>query len=281
VTVTEIPVIGDYFLEHPIPRVLAFTGSSAVGRHVGEVAARHFKKAILELGGNSAFIVCDDADLEYAVDAAVFSRFTHQGQICMSANRIMVHSSVAAEFKERFVAKVAALSTGDPADPATVVGPLINNRQVVALEGQVDAAVSAGARTLLRGTAEGNVVPPVVLEGVSVKDDIARAELFGPVVLVMEFDSDDEAVAMANDTDYGLSGAVHTKDLARGVRIAKRIQTGMVHVNDTTIADEPIVPFGGEKHSGLGRLNGQSSIDELTTTQWISVNHGRRIYPYQ
>ncbi|GCD91182.1 aldehyde dehydrogenase [Nocardioides sp. LS1] len=281
VTVTEIPVIGDYFLEHPVPRVLAFTGSSAVGRHVGEVAAKHFKKAILELGGNSAFIVCDDADLDYAVDAAVFSRFTHQGQICMSANRIMVHSSVAAQFKEKFVAKVAALSSGDPSDPTTIVGPLINNRQVVALEQQVDAALSAGAEALLRGTTQGNVVPPVVLEGVSVSDDIARGELFGPVVLVMEFDSDDEAIAMANDTEYGLSGAVHTKDLARGVRIAKRIHTGMVHVNDTTIADEPIVPFGGEKHSGIGRLNGQSSIDELTTTQWISVNHGRRIYPYQ
>lgn len=281
VIVTEIPVIGDYFLEHPIPRVLAFTGSSAVGRHVGEVAARHFKKAILELGGNSAFIVCEDADLDYAVDSAVFSRFTHQGQICMSANRIMVHSRVAAAFKDKFVAKVAALSTGDPADPSTIVGPLINNRQVVALEEQVDAALTAGAQALLRGTTDGNVVSPIVLEHVSVDDEIARGELFGPVVLVMEFDNDDEAVAMANDTDYGLSGAVHTKDLTRGVRIAKRIHTGMVHVNDTTIADEPIVPFGGEKNSGIGRLNGQSSIDELTTMQWISVNHGRRHYPYQ
>lgn len=280
VVVTEIPVIGDYFLEHPIPRVLAFTGSSAVGRHVGEVAARNFKKAILELGGNSAFIVCEDADLDYAVDAAVFSRFTHQGQICMSANRIMVQTSVAAEFKEKFVARVSALATGDPADPATIVGPLINNKQVLALEDQVEAAVGNGARALLRGTTEGNVVAPTVLENVSVGDDIARAELFGPVVLVMEFTDDDEAVAMANDTDYGLSGAVHTRDLTRGVRIAKQIHTGMVHINDTTIADEPIVPFGGEKSSGIGRLNGQSSIDELTTQQWISVNHGRRVYPY-
>ncbi|MEU6661982.1 aldehyde dehydrogenase family protein [Streptomyces sp. NPDC046821] len=281
VTVTEIPAIGDYFLEHPVPRAFAFTGSTAVGRHVGEVAARHFKKAILELGGNSAFIVCEDADLDYAVDSAVFSRFTHQGQICMSANRILVHSSVAAEFKEKFTAKVAALTTGDPADPATIVGPLINHREVVSLEERVDAAVAAGARALVRGKTEGNVVAPVVLDNVSVTDEIARVELFGPVVLVLEFDSEDEAVEMANDTDFGLSGAIHTRDLTRGVRIARRIDTGMMHVNDSTIADEPIVPFGGEKQSGLGRLGGQSTIDELTTQQWISVNHGRRIYPYQ
>ncbi|MFG2884597.1 aldehyde dehydrogenase family protein [Streptomyces sp. NPDC048297] len=281
VTVTEIPAIGDYFLEHPVPRMFAFTGSTAVGRHVGEVAARHFKKAVLELGGNSAFIVCEDADIDYAVDSAVFSRFTHQGQICMSANRILVHSAVAAEFKEKFVAKVAALTTGDPADPATVVGPLINHREVVNLEEKVDTAVAAGARALVRGETVGNVVAPVVLDNVRVTDEIARAELFGPVVLVLEFDTEDQAIAMANDTDFGLSGAVHTRDLVRGMRLARRIDTGMVHVNDATIADEPIVPFGGEKQSGIGRLGGQSTIDELTTQQWISVNHGRRIYPYQ
>src|SRR3954454_157592 len=140
VVVTEISAIGDAFVEPPIPRVISCTGSTAVGRHVAELGARHFKKVILELGGNSAFIVCEDADLDYAVDAAVFSRFTHQGQICMSANRIMVHASIATEFKDKFVAKVAALSTGDPADPTTIVGPLINNRQVAALEEQVDSA---------------------------------------------------------------------------------------------------------------------------------------------
>lgn len=281
VTVTEIPVIGDYFLEHPVPRVLAFTGSSAVGRHVGEVAARNFKKAILELGGNSAFIVCEDADLEYAVDAAIFSRFTHQGQICMAANRILVHSSVAAEFKDRFVTKVAALTMGDPAAPETIIGPLINARQVAGLQRQVEAALEAGARPLLRGQGEGNVFAPVVLDAVAPGDTVAREELFGPVAVIMEFDSDDEAVQMANDSDFGLSGAIHTKDITRGIRMAKQMDTGMVHINDSTIADEPIIPFGGEKRSGIGRLNGQSSIDELTTLQWVSVNHGRRRYPYQ
>lgn len=280
VTVTEISEIGDAFLEHPIPRVLLFTGSSPVGKHVATIAAQHFKKAILELGGNSAFIVCEDADLDLAVDAAVFSRFTHQGQICMSANRIMVHASLAAEFKDKFVAKVASLTTGDPADPATIVGPLINAKQVKGLESVIDKAVSSGATALLRGETRGNVLAPTILEGVSPGDEVARNELFGPVVLLMEFDDEEQAIEMANDTDYGLSGAVHTRDLARGVRIAKRIHTGMVHINDTTIADEPIVPFGGEKASGVGRLNGDSSLDELTTLQWISVNHGRRQFPY-
>ncbi|WP_426005250.1 aldehyde dehydrogenase family protein [Paenarthrobacter sp. NyZ202] len=281
VTVTEIPVIGDYFLEHPVPRVIAFTGSTGVGRHVGEVAARHFKKSILELGGNSAFIVCEDADLEYAVDAAVFSRFTHQGQICMSANRLLVHSSIAAEFKSRFIEKVSALRMGDPASPETIIGPLINARQVAALDDKVSAAVAAGAKAILRGQPEGNVFPPVVLENVDRNSSVAHDELFGPVIIVLEFDNDQEAIDIANDTDFGLSGAVHTRDIARGVRIAKEIHSGMIHVNDATIADEPIVPFGGEKQSGVGRLNGHSSIDELTTLKWISVNHGRRNYPYQ
>jgi acyl-CoA reductase-like NAD-dependent aldehyde dehydrogenase len=280
VTVTEIPVIGDYFLEHPIPRVIAFTGSTAIGRHVGEVAARNMKKSILELGGNSAFIVCDDADLDYAVDSAVFSRFTHQGQICMSANRILVQSSIAADFRDRFCRKVSALTTGDPATAGTVIGPLINARQVAALEKKVDDAVAAGASVLVRSETVGNVLAPVVLDNIDRGSAIAHDELFGPVVLLMEFHNDQEAIDIANDTDFGLSGAVHTRDIARGVRIARQIQTGMVHVNDATHGDEPIVPYGGEKQSGIGRINGQSSIDELTTLKWISVNHGRRNYPY-
>ncbi|MGJ3508725.1 aldehyde dehydrogenase family protein [Enemella sp. A6] len=280
VTVTEISEIGDFFLEHPIPRAHIFTGSAPVGRHVGEVCARHFKKAILELGGNSAFIVLEDADIDYAVESAAFSRFTHQGQICMSANRLLVHSSIAEEFREKFVAKVSSLPVGDPADPGTIIGPLINEKEVRGLETRIDAAVAAGATELVRSGSEGTVLGPVVLGNVSPGDDIAQGELFGPVIVMMEFDSDDEAIEIANDTDFGLSGAIHTRDLARGVRLARRIDTGMVHINDSTISDEPIVPFGGEKNSGIGRLSGQATIDELTTQQWISVNHGQSRYPY-
>jgi len=280
VVVTEIPAIGDAFVEHPIPRVISFTGSTAVGRHVAEVGARTFKKVLLELGGNSAFIVLEDADLEYAVDAAVFSRFTHQGQICMSANRVLVHEDVFEEFAERYVDKVRSLPVGDPREDATVLGPLITAKQADSLNAVVDRAVADGATAMLRGEVNGGLFDPVVLRDVTPDMDVAQRELFGPVVSLIPFKDDDDAVEIANNTQFGLSGAVHTSDLDRGVALAKRVQTGMIHVNDCTIHDEPIVAFGGEKQSGLGRLNGPWSLDEFTTMKWVSVNHGRRRFPY-
>jgi vanillin dehydrogenase len=280
VVVTDIRQIGDAFIEHPIPRVLAFTGSTAVGRHVAEVGARHFKKVLLELGGNSAFIVLDDADLEYAVDAAVFSRFTHQGQICMSANRVLVHQDVFKDFTERYIAKVSTLKVGDPRAEDTILGPLITAKQAENLNAVVDQAIADGATPVLRGKVDGTMFEPVVLLDVKPDMDVAQRELFGPVVSLIPFKDDDEAVEIANNTQFGLSGAVHTGDLDRGVALAKRVQTGMIHVNDCTIHDEPIVAFGGEKQSGLGRLNGPWSLDEFTTMKWVSVNHGRRQFPY-
>jgi vanillin dehydrogenase len=280
VVVTEIQAIGDAFIDHPVPRVLSFTGSAGVGRYIAEVAAREFKKPILELGGNSALVVLADADLDLAVDAAVFSRFTHQGQICMSANRVLVHASIYDEFEARYVARVAALKVGDPAEPDTVIGPLINARQVVTLDAQVERAIADGARPLLRGTPSGNLFPPVILAGVSSEMAIARYELFGPVVCLMRFDTEEQALEMVNDTPYGLSGAVHTRDIERGVAFAQKIDSGMIHINDGTIHDEPIVAFGGVKQSGMSRLNGESSLAELTTFKWISINRGRREFPY-
>ena len=280
VVVTDISVIGDAFIEHPIPRVLAFTGSAPVGRHVAEVGARHFKKVLLELGGNSAFIVLDDADLEYAVDAAVFSRFTHQGQICMSANRVLVHRDVFKEFTDRYVEKVRSLKVGDPRADDTIMGPLITEKQAENLNAAVDQAIADGATPIVRGNVDGGLFEPVVLVDVHPDMEVAQRELFGPVVSLIPFGDDDEAVEIANNTQFGLSGAVHTQDLDRGVALAKRVQTGMIHVNDCTIHDEPIVAFGGEKQSGLGRLNGPWSLDEFTTMKWVSVNHGRRQFPY-
>ena len=280
VVVTEIAAIGDAFVEHPIPRVISFTGSTAVGRHVAEVGARHFKKVLLELGGNSAFIVLEDADLEYAVDAAVFSRFTHQGQICMSANRVLVHQDVFEDFAELFVDKVKSLPVGNPRDDDTVLGPLITAKQAQNLNAVVDKAIADGARPILRGEVNGGLFDPVVLLDVTPDMDVAQRELFGPVVSLIPFKDDDEAVEIANNTQFGLSGAVHTRNLDRGLELAKRVQTGMIHVNDCTIHDEPIVAFGGEKQSGLGRLNGSWSLDEFTTMKWVSVNHGRRQFPY-
>jgi len=280
VVVTEIAVVGDAFLEHPIPRVISFTGSAAVGRHVAEVAARNFKKPILELGGNSALIVLADADVDLAVDAAVFSRFTHQGQICMSANRVLVHRDVYDEFLGKYVAKAASLPVGDPRDPATVIGPLINQRQADLLNNQVEAGIAEGARAVLRGEVSGTLFAPTVLVDVTPEMSVMRNEMFGPVACVMAFDDEEQAVAIANDSRSGLSGAIHTRDLDHGVELAKRIETGMVHINDTTIHDEPIVAFGGEKQSGHGRLNGEWSLNEFTTLKWISVHRGRRQFPY-
>ncbi|WP_447038212.1 aldehyde dehydrogenase family protein [Streptomyces sp. DSM 118878] len=280
VVITDIAEIGDALIEHPVPSVISFTGSDRVGRHVATVCASHFKRSILELGGNSALIVLDDADIDYAVDAAVFSRFVHQGQVCMAANRILVDRSVEAEFTEKFVAKAASLKVGDPADPATHIGPLINASQAEAVSSVVEQAVAAGARALLHGTTEGNLVAPSVLTGLPADSPVLRQEIFGPVALLVPFDGEDEAVRIANDTPYGLSGAVHTADVERGVRVAKRVRTGMIHVNDGTVHDEPIVPFGGEKSSGVGRLNGDSTVDAFTTQKWISVQHGRSRFPF-
>ncbi|MFF3326604.1 aldehyde dehydrogenase family protein [Streptomyces sp. NPDC002889] len=280
VVITDIAEIGDALIEHPVPKAISFTGSDRVGRHVATVCAANFKHAILELGGNSALIVLDDADVDYAVDAAVFSRYVHQGQVCMAANRILVDRSVEKEFTEKFVAKVKTLKVGDPADPQTHIGPLINSSQAEAVSSVVDQTVEAGATVLLRGTAEGNLVSPSVLTGLPADSPVLSQEIFGPVALIIAFDGEDEAVRIANDTPYGLSGAVHTGDVERGVRLAKRIDTGMIHINDGTVHDEPIVPFGGEKHSGIGRLNGDSMVDAFTTQKWISVQHGRSQFPF-
>ncbi|MER7921226.1 MULTISPECIES: aldehyde dehydrogenase family protein [unclassified Streptomyces] len=280
VVVTDIAEIGDAFIEHPVPKVISFTGSDQVGRHVATVCAANFKRSVLELGGNSALVVLDDADLDYAVDAAVFSRFVHQGQVCMAANRVLVDRSVADEFTEKFVAKVRTLKVGDPRDPETVIGPVINSAQANAVSGVVEQALAEGATALLHGGTANNLVEPSVLTGGPAGSPLLQQEVFGPVVFLVPFDGEEEAVRIVNDTPYGLSGAVHTGNIERGVSFAKRIDTGMFHVNDGTVHDEPIVPFGGEKHSGVGRLNGETTLEAFTTVKWISVQHGRSAFPF-
>lgn len=280
VVVTDIAEIGDALIEHPIPKVISFTGSDRTGRHVATVAASHFKRTILELGGNSALVVLDDADIDYAVDAAVFSRFIHQGQVCMAANRVLVDREVEREFTEKFTAKVRSLKVGDPTDPATHIGPLINDLQAESITALVDRTIAEGATALVRGTTRSTIVEPTVLTDLPEDSPVLRQEIFGPVALLVPFDGDEEAVRLTNATPYGLSGAVHTGDIERGVRFAKRIETGMFHVNDGTVHDEPVVPFGGEKRSGVGRLNGDAMVDAFTTTKWISVQYGRSRFPF-
>ena len=280
VVITDIAEIGDAMVSHPVPRVISFSGSDAVGRHVAAVCAAHFKHCVLELGGNSALTVLDDADLDYAVDAAVFSRYVHQGQVCMAANRILVDRKVEREFTEKFVAKVRTLKTGDPSDPETVIGPVINAAHADEITAVVRRALADGATALVAGRTRGNLVEPTVLTGLPPDSAVLRQEIFGPVALLIPFDGEEEALRIVNDSPYGLSGAVHTADLERGVAFARRVDAGMVHVNDSTVHDEPAVTFGGEKHSGLGRLNGEQMVEAFTTQKWISVQHGRRRFPF-
>lgn len=280
VITTEIAEIGDNFVEHPIPRAISFTGSTKVGKHIGAIAGKNLKEAHLELGGNSALVVLDDADIDLAVSAAVFSRFTHQGQICMSANRLIVHEKVYDEFVEKYVAKVSTLTCGDPNDSSTIIGPLINEQQVKGTLALIEKGIEEGAIPAVKGKVDGNVVEPVVFTNVTPDMTLAKEELFAPVISIMKVSNEEEVLTYANESLYGLSGAIHTRDVERGAELAKQMDTGMIHINDGTINDEPNVAFGGVKNSGLGRLNGDWSLDAFTTFKWISIQHKARQYPY-
>ena len=272
--------IGDAMVAHPIPRVISFTGSTGVGE--GIVRKAGLKKLSLELGGNGPLVVLDDADLPYAVDAAVFGKFFHQGQVCMITNRIVVDRSVHDEFVERFRDRVAALGVGDPKDPATVIGPIINQGQLESVQDKVARSLRDGATQVLGGDPTGPaglVLPPHVLLG---DNDVtaAQEEVFGPVATVISARDEADALRIANATEYGLSSAVFTRDAERGVRFALQIDAGMAHVNDQPVNDENNTAFGGEKGSGLGRFGGAWAIDEFTTDQWVSVQHTKRAFPF-
>lgn len=274
--------IGDHFVEHPVPKLISFTGSTAVGRGIGAKTAggKLLKRVALELGGNCPLVVLDDADVQQAVDIAIIGRFLHQGQICMSTNRIIVDASLVDEFTERFVDRARKLVCGDPLDPATDIGPIINQSQLAGLVRKVQHAKDQGARVLLDGEPEGLVMPPVVFGDVDPTWDIAMQESFGPLAPIIVAHGEDEALRFANMSDYGLSSAVVGRDVERATAFALKIDAGMTHVNDMTVADEQHVPFGGEKNSGLGRFNGRWILEEMTRTHWTSVQHAPHPYPF-
>ena len=274
--------IGDAFVEHPVPAFISFTGSTQVGRNIGRIASggEHLKHVALELGGNSPFVVLADADLEQAVNAAVVGKFLHQGQICMAVNRIIVEQSLVDAFTQRFVERVKALPYGDPSKPETVVGPVINARQLAGLKEKIATAKAEGAALLVGGEPQGNVMPPHVFGNVTADMEIAREEIFGPLVGIQSARDAEHALELANRSEYGLSSAVFTGSLERGVQFAQRIHAGMTHVNDIPVNDEPNAPFGGEKNSGLGRFNGDWAIEEFTTDHWITLQHSPRPYPF-
>lgn len=280
ITVCSSSEIKDAFVEHPIPQIISFTGSTPVGRHIGELCGRHLKRVALELGGNNAMIVLKDADVERAANSAAFGKFLNAGQICMSLNRIIVERPVYEEFLTKLVEKASRIKYGNPADEDVVVGPLINHKQVDRIQDLIDRSIQKGAKYALQGEVEGNVFAPTVLTDVTNDMPIAQEEIFGPAVGVIVVEDEEEAIKVANDSEYGLSGAVHAGSIEHGVEVSKQIVTGMIHVNDQGVNDEPIVAFGGEKASGLGRYGGEWALHEFTTTKWISVQTEEREYPF-
>jgi aldehyde dehydrogenase (NAD+) len=274
--------IGDALVQHSVPRMIAFTGSTEVGRHVAALAAKAavLKRVTLELGGNSPLVVLDDADVGQAVGAAVYGRYFHQGQICMSANRIIVDTNIYDEFIDRFAAHVSTLKFGNPHNADTAVGPIINSRQLERMLGLMESSRQAGARQVLGAPPQGLVLPPHVFSGVTNDMAIATNETFGPIAAVINAYGEAHALQIANDTEYGLSSAVFTRDEARGLRFALGLRAGMTHINDQTVNDSPNSPFGGEKNSGIGRYGGEWIMRELTTEQWVTVQHTPRRYPF-
>jgi benzaldehyde dehydrogenase (NAD) len=273
--------VGEALVTDPNVSLVSFTGSTAAGRRVGELAGGRLKKVSLELGGNNAFIVLDDADLEAAIAAGAFSSFQFQGQVCFAAGRHIVHESVAGDYVDALRDKAQKLRLGDPYREDVQLGPIVNEKQVKRVDDIVRRSVEGGARLVTGGTYEGLFYQPTVLA--DVKQDVPAwtDEIFGPVAPVTTFRTDEEALALANASEYGLVGAVYSRSISRGLSIANRIKAGMVHVNDGTLNDEATIPFGGSGLSGNGsRYGGEANLDNFTEWQWVTVRDEPPTFPF-
>jgi acyl-CoA reductase-like NAD-dependent aldehyde dehydrogenase len=277
--IPDAPAVVEALIAHPATRRINFTGSSHVGRIIAEIAGRHLKRVVLELGGKAPFLVLADADLDAAAAAANFGAFMHQGQICMSTERIVVDRSVADAFCAKLAERAAGLTLGDPRDQATQIGPLINQAALDRVSALVDDAVEKGAVKLTGGEPDGLVYPPTVLRGVTPDMRIYSEESFGPSVSIVEVDSVQEAIRIANDTEYGLSAAIFSGDIETAEQVARQIQSGICHINDATVHDEPQAPFGGVKASGWGRFGGEWAAEEFTELRWLTIQDEPREYP--
>jgi len=275
----DAPKVVEALIAHPAVKRINFTGSTRVGRIVAEQAARHLKPVLLELGGKAPLLVLDDADLDQAVNAAAFGSFMHQGQICMSTERIVVDETVADDFVRRFAAKASSLPAGDPRGHV-VLGSIIDREPAERVEALVKDAVAKGARLVAGGRREGTIMDATVLDHVTPAMRIYAEESFGPVVCVIRAKGVDDAVRIANDTEYGLSAAVFGRDIGRALEVAKRIESGMCHINGPTVSDEAQMPFGGVKASGYGRFGGKAAIDEFTDLRWITIEDPGQHYPF-
>ena len=274
----DAAAVVEALIAHPAVRRVNFTGSTRVGRIVAEQAARHLKPVLLELGGKAPLIVLDDADLDAAVDAAAFGAFMNQGQICMSTERIIVDEAVADAFVEKLAAKALRLPSGDPRG-RVVLGSLVSAEAADRVEELVRDALDKGAELAAGGSRHGTVMPATLLDRVTADMRIYAEESFGPAKSVIRVKGVEEAVRVANDTEYGLSAAVFGRDVGRALAVAKRIQSGICHINGPTVSDEPQMPFGGMKSSGYGRFGGRAAIAEFTDLRWITIE-GEQHYPF-
>jgi benzaldehyde dehydrogenase (NAD) len=266
-------------IDHPAVKRINFTGSTAVGKIIAKRAAEHLKPCVLELGGKAPLLVLEDADLDEAVKAAAFGAFMNQGQICMSTERIIVVESVADVFAEKFAAKANNMVAGDPREGTAPLGAVVDQKTVVHVNSLIDDAVSKGATAIAGGKADSVIMPATVIDGVTPAMNIYRDESFGPVVAIIRAKDDADAIRIANDSEYGLSAAVFTRDTARGLGVARQIRSGICHVNGPTVHDEAQMPFGGVGASGYGRFGGKAGIDSFTELRWITIETQPGHYP--
>ncbi|ESX11777.1 aldehyde dehydrogenase [Mesorhizobium sp. M0179] len=275
----DAATIVEALVAHPAVRRVNFTGSTKVGRIIAELAGRHLKPALLELGGKAPLVVLDDADIDAAVNAATFGAYMHQGQICMSTERLVVDEKVADEFVAKLAARAAQLPAGDPRGHV-VLGSLISDQAADKMEELVADAVAKGARLVAGGKRTGTVVEATLLDHVTPAMRVYSEESFGPVKPVIRVKGEDEAVCVANDTEYGLSSAVFSRDIRRAMAVAARIEAGICHINGPTVGDEAQMPFGGVKGSGYGRFGGKASIAEFTDLRWLTIEDPGQHYPF-
>lgn len=266
---------------HPAVRRVNFTGSTRVGKIIAMTCAKYLKPVVLELGGKAPMVILDDASIDDAVNGAAFGCFANSGQICMSTERIIVDQKIADEFVKKFVAKASALPLGDPRKPDPVVlGSVIGMNTVEHCNALIDDALAKGAKLLCGGKATNTLMPATLLDHVTPAMKIYREETFGPVKAIVRVNGVEEAVACANDNEYGLSAAVFGGDVARAFNVARRIDSGICHVNGPTVHDEAQMPFGGVKGSGIGRFGGKAGVHEFTELRWITMQTTPRHYPF-
>lgn len=279
--VATAPEAIEALIAHPAVRRINFTGSTAVGRIIGEKAGKHLKRCILELGDKSPMIVLEDANIDDAVTAGVFGAFLYQGQICMTTERIIVDEKIADEYVAKFAARAKDLPHGDPtAQAACVLGPVISLKAADRLKGLLADAIAKGARLVTGGPGEGALMPATVLDGVTPAMRIYHEETFGPILSIIRAQDTEDAIRIANDTEFGLSAAVFSQDISRALDVARRLDSGSVHINGSTVQNEAQAPYGGTKSSGFGRFDGRAVIDEFTELKWLTIEQSGQGYPF-